>query len=713
MKNFWNLENKIILFFITLSAFSIYVSTPSKVNRQVASIDLSAEKCGQAIVDINTSGKKVKEFSAQLKSSITEAFKVCLGQYIRIKTISPAGNEEEGVAFFETIFSRLDMPYKRFYVDNIHGIGGDKRVNFIATLPADRSSNYDWSSKQDKKSIILLNHMDVVDAIASQWEDPKLTWSGKVAPSKEHPNEEYIWGRGALDMKGIAITQLINMWILKQMDSKIKRDIHFLAVADEEAAGAGAIGAIQKMEEGEELHALSSASLVLNEGGGGIKDTPSDGWDLFLLATEEKGGAWLKLTQNDPIKMLSDLFKSKLIMIDSVIKKNDKKITGHGCKVVKIVTPKAKVNVVASKVIVDFECNEGFQTEFLFKSIFKHNFKTVKTSAVQNGVSTSLTIETSSASHGASGINESAMDALVLGLYYLDILSIRKKKKLPSYFDYIQTAATKSLINGLRKSNVILAIVSRLSFIPFFRTLILKEVENSFGLDGLFRTSCQFSAMNFNKDNSGVTEALVDCRLLHTALRNKDSKDHPKDFIEQLYKKIKNPELKIDLISGWNVSYSPVNNKDFKMIQRTLNAISRKREGKKKAKSVASAYLFPAGTDSTWFRNPYSAGVDFIETIPSYGFFPLYMTEDLLASYHGSNERFPVAEVPGTVYRYLLVLDKLSRRSDLKIIRKAKTQFQKLTNRKPKKVKTQSTEDTFNSIKEEYQEQIQITPAFE
>lgn len=709
MNNTWSKENFILTFIIFFSAFSIYLSRPAHVERKISSVAISGKECGKAILNIQTGGKKVEEFSSELSQAIIDAFKVCLGSYIQIKTISPEGHEEKAVEFLEDVFAELAIPYKRFYVDSVTGIGPEKRANLIATLPADRSNVYDWSKKQEHKSIILLNHMDVVDAIESQWEDPALAWSGKVAPSLKESNEEFIWGRGALDMKGIGITQLINIWLLKQMDTKLKRDIHFLAVADEEAGGAGAIGAIQKMDEGEELHALSSTSLVLNEGGGGIKDTPSTGWDLFLLATEEKGGAWLKLTQKDPIQMLKDLYKSKLMLIDDRITKRDPRIRGHECKIQKIVTPKAKVNVVASKVILEFECKEGFQTKFLFESVFKHNFKSVKTNAVQNGRTTVLTIETLSSSHGSMGINESAIDAMIMGLYHLDILDIRKKKKWPSYFGYVKTAATQSLINGLRKSNFLLNVISRLSWIPFFRNLILSEVESSFGLDGLFRTTCQFSAMNYNKDSSGQAQALVDCRLLHTAISDKDSKDHPADFIEQLKQKIKNPELQIDLISGWNVSQSPVRNQDFKMIQKTLNAIARKSKGKK-AKSVASAYLFPAGTDSTWFRNPYSAGMDHLESMPSYGFFPMYMTEELLASYHGSNERFPVAEIPGTVYRYLLVLDKLAQRSDINIIKRAKTNYQHMqTKRKEKKAaKKLEIESTLKGIQKRYENQLNI-----
>src|SRR5690606_22752882 len=113
----------------------------------------------------------------------------------------------------------------------------------------------------------------------------------------------------------------------------------------------------------------------------------------------------------------------------------------------------------------------------------------------------------------------------------------------------------KKLLKVLSKSKTILKIVNKLSFIPFIRNLILSEVEDSFGVDGLFKTTCQFSALNYDgKEASG----LVDCRLLHSAVQDRHSQNQAEDFILTLKRKITDPKLEISLISGWNVSQSPV-----------------------------------------------------------------------------------------------------------------------------------------------------------
>jgi acetylornithine deacetylase/succinyl-diaminopimelate desuccinylase-like protein len=703
-----NKENQISLFLIILCTFTIMLSVVKKNDRKITSLNDSSEACANAIWEIQPESLKSFTFSSSVNLKITEAFKICLSSYIQIKTISPRGDEHLAVDFFENIFTRLNIAHKRYSVPDLNSESTKSRMNLVATLPTSRASEFDWSATPQNKSIILLNHMDVVDANPSQWEDPAYAWSGKIAPSKTNPEELFIWGRGALDMKGIAITQLINLWILKQLDLPLKRDIHFVAVADEEGAGSGAIGTLKKMQGGEELHALSGANLVLNEGGGAIRDVPAKGSDLFLLATEEKGGAWLNFKHKDAIILLKDLYRSKMMQIDNRISKKDPKILGHECSLIKILTPQAKVNVVASKVILELKCKEGFQTTYLFENLFKHNFKTVSTKAIQKGRITTLTIETSSASHGSTGINESAIDAMIMGLYHLNILDIKKDKSRPSYFEYVQTEATSTLINSLKQSNFMLSLINRLGWIPFIKRLILKEVENSFGLDGLFRTTCQFSALNYDATKNTNAEALVDCRLLHTALKNKKSQDHAQDFIDQVYKRINDSDLNIELISGWNVSQSSVQNKDFKTIVSVLNKIQREDNGKK-SKSIASAYLFPAGTDSTWFRNPSTAGVNTLEPIPAYGFFPLYMTEELLASYHGSNERFPVKEIAGTVEKYFAVLKELASS-------KGESFFKNLSLGKKKKIKLKVEEDEpiilkpklLEDMQQHYQDQITI-----
>ena len=124
--------------------------------------------------------------------------------------------------------------------------------------------------------------MDVVLASPEYWTvDP---FSGVI-------KDGYVWGRGALDMKGEAVAQLMTMLILRRAHVPLKRDIIFLATADEEI-GAG-VGAGWFVEHQRDL--LRDAEFLLNEGG----LTRSDGRggvQFFGVGTTEKSPYWLDVT---------------------------------------------------------------------------------------------------------------------------------------------------------------------------------------------------------------------------------------------------------------------------------------------------------------------------------------------------------------------------------------------------------------------------------
>ena len=83
-----------------------------------------------------------------------------------------------------------------------------------------------------KRPLVLLNHIDVVPAEREYWqEDP---FGGIV-------KDGVIWGRGALDMKSMAVMELMTLLLLKRQGAPLKRDILFLACADEEQGGIAGI----------------------------------------------------------------------------------------------------------------------------------------------------------------------------------------------------------------------------------------------------------------------------------------------------------------------------------------------------------------------------------------------------------------------------------------------------------------------------------------
>src|SRR5205823_3961142 len=100
---------------------------------------------------------------------------------------------------------------------------GSHRANILARLPGGG----------EKRPILLVNHLDVVPADASGWTVPPF--SGEI-------RDGYIWGRGATDMKGTAVCQVMTMLLLKRAGAKLNRDVLFLGTADEEVGTDSGLG---------------------------------------------------------------------------------------------------------------------------------------------------------------------------------------------------------------------------------------------------------------------------------------------------------------------------------------------------------------------------------------------------------------------------------------------------------------------------------------
>jgi acetylornithine deacetylase/succinyl-diaminopimelate desuccinylase-like protein len=74
--------------------------------------------------------------------------------------------------------------------------------------------------------ILLSGHLDVVPADPARWTRPPF--SGDL-------HDGWIWGRGAIDMKNMVAMEMMVMALLRREGVKLKRDVIFAGVADEEA----------------------------------------------------------------------------------------------------------------------------------------------------------------------------------------------------------------------------------------------------------------------------------------------------------------------------------------------------------------------------------------------------------------------------------------------------------------------------------------------
>lgn len=204
----------------------------------------------------------------QLDSSIYESIQKeaieKLIKYIQLDTSEKTGNVDLGVSFIEKILKDENIAY-RVIVSN----GGKKSI--LAHIRGDGTL---------KKSLVLLNHIDVVPANHTEWHfEP---YGGAII-------DNYICGRGSIDMKSMGIAELMSLLYIKRNQIKLKRDIYFLAVSDEEMGGI----------EGSKYvvdHYLSEINpqVVLDEGGWGSNVMGKNG-PVFLVACGQKKGVFLKL----------------------------------------------------------------------------------------------------------------------------------------------------------------------------------------------------------------------------------------------------------------------------------------------------------------------------------------------------------------------------------------------------------------------------------
>src|SRR5262245_37049662 len=163
-------------------------------------------------------------------------------QYLKIDTTNPPGNEIRAANFFADICAREGIEHKLF--EPFPGRG-----TLWARVKGDGR----------ERPIILLNHTDVVPHNREFW---------TADPFEAIEKNGLIYGRGAMDMKSLGIAQFVTLLTLQRNKIKLKRDVIFLATADEEAGGQQGAGWFAKNHP--EL--LYNAEFLLNEGGGNSAD---------------------------------------------------------------------------------------------------------------------------------------------------------------------------------------------------------------------------------------------------------------------------------------------------------------------------------------------------------------------------------------------------------------------------------------------------------
>jgi len=197
-----------------------------------------------------------------------------LSEAIRFETIAEAGNSQASRAEFDAFRSWLADSFPLVHAqmnpqDILHG-------SLWYTLEGTNLA---------LDPIVILAHQDVVPVEAGtedQWDYPPF--AGTIA-------DGYVWGRGALDMKGFLVTVLAAMETLLEEGFAPARTIHIGLGHDEEVGGTGAQAMAARLEaQGRR------AWFVLDEGGTSIDNFPMTGGPAGLIGVGEKGFLSVEVT---------------------------------------------------------------------------------------------------------------------------------------------------------------------------------------------------------------------------------------------------------------------------------------------------------------------------------------------------------------------------------------------------------------------------------
>jgi acetylornithine deacetylase/succinyl-diaminopimelate desuccinylase-like protein len=198
-------------------------------------------------------------------ASLREETAQRLSEYIRINTSNPPGNELATARWLHDVLAKEGIRGTILDTTEL----GPGRANFYAKLPGSGGG----------KGIALVHHMDVVTATPKDWTvDP---FSGLV-------KDGHVWGRGALDMKGHGIIQLMALIALKRAGVPLTRDLVYVGNADEEIGGLGSRTFVEKHAD-----LVKDIEYVLTEGADTRVQKGKVRW--FGIDVGEKRTWWKKL----------------------------------------------------------------------------------------------------------------------------------------------------------------------------------------------------------------------------------------------------------------------------------------------------------------------------------------------------------------------------------------------------------------------------------
>jgi acetylornithine deacetylase/succinyl-diaminopimelate desuccinylase-like protein len=185
-----------------------------------------------------------------------------LQQLIRFDTTNPPGNEAECIAFVRGLLEDAGCEVELYAKD-------PARPNLVSRLPG----------AGGRAPLLLQGHVDVVTTTGQNWTRPPF--DGELV-------DGYVWGRGALDMKG-GVAMMVSAFLRAAREqTELPGEVILCVLADEE--NGGDYGAKFLVED--HAHLFEGVRWSLGEFGGFTLEL--GGKRLYPIQVAEKQICWLK-----------------------------------------------------------------------------------------------------------------------------------------------------------------------------------------------------------------------------------------------------------------------------------------------------------------------------------------------------------------------------------------------------------------------------------
>jgi acetylornithine deacetylase/succinyl-diaminopimelate desuccinylase-like protein len=191
-----------------------------------------------------------------------------LQHLIRFDTTNPPGNELECIRYIQGLLAGAGIESQIL-------AHAPERPNLIARLPG----------RGTAAPLLLYGHVDVVTTHNQAWTHPPF--AGTIS-------DGFVWGRGALDMKGGVAMMLAAFLRARQTDAPLPGDVVLAILSDEEAGGD--VGARYLVDQHPEQ--FTGVRYALGEFGG--FSMTIGGRRFYPIQVAEKQICWIKATARGP-----------------------------------------------------------------------------------------------------------------------------------------------------------------------------------------------------------------------------------------------------------------------------------------------------------------------------------------------------------------------------------------------------------------------------